>query len=419
MNAEIIAIGSELLTPHRNDTNSLYLTDQLNRLGVDVLYKTIVGDHRARLTETLALALRRSDLVLTIGGLGPTEDDLTRECAAAVLGRPLHSDSSIAEKIAARFRARGLRMAEINLRQALVIEGGAALPNPTGTAPGQWIEDRGKILVLLPGPPRELKPMFEQSVLPRLREKVPPSAIRVRVLRLTGLTESATEEIAAPIYTRYANPVTTILAAPGEIQLHLKSFGKDEAEAQASLDVLSPQLETALAEYIFSTDGASLEEVAARGLLEHKVTLAVAESCTGGLLAQRITSVPGSSEYFLGGVVCYSNSWKSDWLAVSSADLETHGAVSSEVAGALAESIRRKAGATLGVGITGIAGPTGATPTKPVGLVYVALASPDGTEVREQRYLGGREIVRWQASQTALDMIRRWLKKTETPNPKP
>ncbi|MBF8305112.1 MAG: competence/damage-inducible protein cinA [Acidobacteria bacterium] len=416
MNAEIIAIGSELLTPHRNDTNSLYLTDQLNRLGVDVLYKTIVGDHRARLTVTIALALRRSDLVFSIGGLGPTEDDLTRECAAAVLRRPLHSDSSIAEKIAARFRARGLRMAEINLRQALVIEGGTALPNPTGTAPGQWIEDRWKILVLLPGPPRELKPMFEQSVLPRLREKVPPSAIRTRVLRLTGLTESAAEEVAAPIYTRYANPVTTILAAPGEIQLHLKSFGKDESEAQARLDELFPQLEAALAEYVFSTDGASLEEVAGRGLLEHKATLAVAESCTGGLLAQRITSVPGSSEYFVGGVVCYSNSWKADWLAVSPADIETHGAVSSAVACALAEGIRRKSAATLGVGITGIAGPSGATAAKPVGLVYIALAAPEGTQVREHRYMGGREIIRWQASQTALDMIRRWLAAARKPS---
>jgi nicotinamide-nucleotide amidase len=258
--------------------------------------------------------------------------------------------------------------------------------------------------------------MFEQSVLPRLRGKVPPSAIRVRVLRLTGLTESATEEVAAPIYTRYANPVTTILAAPGEIQLHLKGFGKSESEAQACLDELSPQLEAALAEYIFSTDGASLEEVAGRGLLEHKATLAVAESCTGGLLAQRITSVPGSSEYFVGGVVCYSNSWKADWLAVSPEDIETHGAVSAAVAGALAEGIRRKAAATLGVGITGIAGPSGATPAKPIGLVYIALASPGGTEVREQRYIGGREIVRWQASQTALDMIRRWLAAARTPN---
>ena len=409
MNAEIIAIGSELLTPHRTDTNSLFLTDQLNRLGVDVVYKTIVGDHRGRLTATLALALGRSEVVLTIGGLGPTADDLTRECAAAVLGRPMHSDASIAEGIAARFRARGLRMADINLRQALVIEGGVVLPNPTGTAPGQWIEDRGRILALLPGPPRELKPMFEKWVLPRLQQAAPPAAICSRVLRLTGLTESAAEEIAAPIYTRYENPVTTILAAPGEIQLHLKSFGKDLEEAQARLDDLFPQLEAALTEYIFSTDGSSLEEVVGSCLQAQQMTLAVAESCTGGLLAQRITGVPGSSAYFLGGVVCYSNEVKQGWLDVSSDDLAKHGAVSSAVARSLAEGVRRRAAATLGVGITGIAGPSGATPEKPVGLVYLALASPDGTEVREQRLLGGREIVRFQASQAALDMIRRWL----------
>ena len=410
MNAEIVAIGSELLTPHRMDTNSLFLTDQLNRIGVDVTCKTIVGDDRSRLTETISLALRRSDLILTIGGLGPTEDDLTRECAAAALGRPLQRDSSIAEWIEARFRTRGMRMPEINLRQAMVIEGATVLPNPRGTAPGQWVDHSGKILILLPGPPRELRPMFEASCLPLLRERVPPAAIRTRVLRLTGLTESATEERVAPIYTRYTNPVTTILAAPGEIQLHLKSFGKDEAEAQTCLDELFPQLEKVLGEYVFSTDGASMEEVVGRGLQAQRVTLAVAESCTGGLLAQRITGVSGSSDYFLGGVVCYSNGWKVDWLAVPKQDLERHGAVSAEVAQALAEGIRSKSGSTLGLGITGIAGPTGGTPTKPVGLVYVALASPERTQVREQRYIGERETVRWQATQAALDLVRRWLK---------
>ena len=416
MNAEIIAIGSEMLTPHRSDTNSLYLTEQLNQLGVDVVYKTIVGDHRERLASTLSLALGRSEIVLTIGGLGPTEDDLTRECAASVLGRKMYSDASIADKIAERFRARGLRMAEINLRQAQVIEGAVILPNSVGTAPGQWIEDHGRFMAMLPGPPRELKPMFEKSALPRLRQVIPPAAICSRVLRLTGLTESATEEIVAPIYTRYENPVTTILAAPGEIQLHLKSFGTNTEEAQAHLNTLFPQMETALAEYVFSTDGSSLEEVVGAGLAVRKATLAVAESCTGGLLAQRVTGVPGSSEYFLGGVVCYSNDVKQNWLDVPAEDLAAHGAVSEPVARALAEGIRRRAGSTLGVGITGIAGPSGATPQKPVGLVYIALASPDGTEVREQRLLGTREIVRFQASQAALDMVRRWLNAKGTPS---
>ncbi|MBI4442889.1 MAG: competence/damage-inducible protein A [Acidobacteria bacterium] len=409
MNAEIIAIGSELLTPHRMDTNSLYLTDQLNRLGIEVRYKTVVGDDRECLTATLSLSLSRSNLVLAIGGLGPTADDLTRECAAAALGRTLRRDDSLVERIAARFRSRGLRMPEINLRQAMVIEGADVLPNPNGTAPGLWIEQGQKLLILLPGPPRELQPLFETTCLPRLRAMVPPRAIRTRVLRMTGITESGAEELAAPIYTRFTNPLTTILAALGEIQLHLRGYGADDAEAEARLEELAQPLEKALGKYIFSNRGQSLEEVVGDCLTERSATLAVAESCTGGLLAQRITSVSGSSVYFLGGIVCYSNSLKRDWLEVSPEDLETKGAVSPEVAQALAEGIRLKTGSTYGLGITGIAGPTGGTPQKPVGLVYVALAGPESTQVLERKYLGERETVRWQATQTALDMARRAL----------
>jgi nicotinamide-nucleotide amidase len=412
MNAEIIAIGSELLTPYRSDTNSLYLTEQLNRIGVEVVCKTVVGDDRARLAATIALAWKRSDLVLTIGGLGPTEDDLTRECVAQALGRPLQSDPELAQAIEARFRSRGARMASINLRQAFRIQGAVALPNSRGTAPGQWIEAEGKILILLPGPPRELEPMFEQSCLPRLREKAPPAVICRRVLRITGLTESAVEEMVAPIYSRYTNPATTILAAPGEIQLHLRGVGKNASEAQTNMEELLPRLEVALGECVFSTDGASLEETVGRALAARQATLAVAESCTGGLLAQRITSISGSSAYFAGGVVCYSDCWKMEWLGVSAEILETHGAVSREVAQALAEAVNRRAGSTYGMGITGIAGPTGATPEKPVGLVYIALASPQGTEVRANHYFGEREVVRWQATQTALDLVRRALQRS-------
>ena len=367
MNAEIIAIGSELLTPHRTDTNSLFLTEHLNRLGVDVVYKTVVGDDRERLTATLALALSRSDLVLSIGGLGPTGDDLTRECAAAALGRELRRDDSLVEPIAARFRKRGLPMPEINLRQTLVLDGAVVLPNPNGTAPGQWLEHHGRILVLLPGPPRELCPMFENLCVPLLREKVPPAAIRTRVLRLTGITESATEERIAPIYTQYRNPVTTILATLGEIQIHLKSFGKDEAEAQARLEEMFPRIEAAVGKYAFSRCGESLEEVAASLLRSQGHTVAVAESCTGGLLAERLTSVAGSSSYFWGGMVCYDNQAKMDWLDVPAEAIETHGAVSEKVAQAMAEGIRRRAGTSWGIGITGVAGPGGGTPDKPVG----------------------------------------------------
>ena len=251
--------------------------------------------------------------------------------------------------------------------------------------------------------------MFEKQCIPRLQELVPPTAIRTRMLRLTGLTESAADELAAPIYTKFANPVTTILAALGEILFHLKSFGRNEAEALAHLDELSPQLEKVLGQHIFSNTGESLEEVVGRSLRSQGATVAVAESCTGGLLAQRITSVSGSSSYFLGGVVCYSNAIKQDWLGVSAEALATHGAVSSAVAQALAEGVRERAEAIFGVGITGIAGPDGGNAEKPVGLVYLALAGPQGTQVLERRFPGNRETIRWQASQTALDMVRRAL----------
>jgi competence/damage-inducible protein CinA-like protein len=409
MTAEIIAIGSELLTPHRTDTNSLFLTEQLNGLGVDVVYKTIVGDDRARLTETIALAWKRSSLVITIGGLGPTEDDLTRECAARALGKTMSQDDSLVGSIESRFRARGTKMPAINLRQAQRIDGAVALPNPKGTAPGQWFEQEGKILMLLPGPPRELYSMFLTACLPRLREILPMAAIRKRVLKIVGLTESGAEAIVAPIYTQYTNPVTTILAAPGEVQLHLKSFGADESDAEGQVAGLSARLEQALGDAIFSNDGASLEEAVGRMLASQKASLAAAESCTGGLLAQRITSIPGSSSYFLGSVVCYSNDWKTSWLDVAAALLQAQGAVSAPVAQALAEGICRRSGATYGIGITGVAGPAGGTPEKPVGLVYIGLAGPHGVDVQEKRYFGEREIIRWQATQTALDMVRRAL----------
>lgn len=419
MEAEIIAVGSELLTPYRSDTNSLFITAQLNQIGIDVVSKTIVGDERERLTSAISLAWSRSDLLILIGGLGPTEDDLTRDCAAAALGRPMYLDQSIVEGIQARFRSRGLRMAEINLRQAMVIDGASIIKNSKGTAPGLWLQTAGKVMMLLPGPPRELCPMFETQCIPRLRELAPPSAIRTRVLRMTGITESAADEIAAPIYTRYTNPVTTILTALGEIQLHLKSFGEDEAGALKPLDELSAQLEAALGKYIFSTTGEALEEVAGKLLLAHNATVAVAESCTGGLLAQRITNVPGSSSYFWGGVVCYDNAAKTQYADVPKELLEPRGAVSSEVAIALAEGIRRRAGTTFGVGITGIAGPGGGTAEKPVGLVYIALAEPGGTHFLERRFPGDREVIRSQAAQAGLDMLRRALIERQKSEPRP
>ena len=409
MKAEIIAIGSELLTPHRSDTNSLLLTAALNDIGVEVVSKIVVGDDFQRLTDTIDGAWNRSEIVITIGGLGPTEDDLTRECVAKVLHREMHRSDEIVESISARFRFRGYKMPENNLRQAMIIDGAEVIPNTKGTAPGQWIEEQGKILLMLPGPPREIRPMFEEQCIPKLRKLVPQAFIRTKTLRMTGITESSADEIAAPIYTKYTNPVTTILSTLGEIQLHFRSTGKSDTEAVALLNELSNPVELALERFIYSINGESLEQVVGDLLSHRNATFAVAESCTGGMLAQRITSVPGSSSYFWGGVVSYSNQAKFDLLGVPTSMIESHGAVSGEVASAMAEGIRQRTGATYGAGITGVAGPGGGTEAKPVGLVFVALAGPDGTQVAERKFPGDREIVRFQSSQLALDLLRRAL----------
>ncbi len=411
MHAEIIAVGSELLGPHRLDTNSLFLTDELNRLGIEVRQKTVVGDDQEHIAAAVRDALARATVVVVMGGLGPTADDLTRESLASVLRRRLSRDERIAEKIEQRFRARGLRMPEINLRQAMVLEGAEILENSKGTAPGQWIREGDRVVVLLPGVPSELRAMFEEQCRPRLEKIAPGRVLLTRVLKIAGLYESQVDEIAAPIYRKFDNPATTILASPGEIQLHLRATGSSEAEAREALNELTALLELALGECIFSQDGQSLEEVVGMYLTVKSKTLAVAESCTGGLLAERITRVPGSSRYYLGGLVAYHNEVKTGLLEVPRSVLESCGAVSAEVARIMAESVRRRLGADFGLSVTGIAGPSGGSATKPVGLVYLALAEAGSTaEVVEKNYPGGRDRVRLQASQTALDLLRRRVK---------
>jgi nicotinamide-nucleotide amidase len=409
MDAEIVAIGSELLTPFRSDTNSLYLTARLNEIGIELVRKTIVGDARIQLTDAIASSWSRADIVITMGGLGPTADDLTRECVAEVLGRTMFTDESIAKQLAARFQARGMTMPQVNLRQAMVITGATVLPNSRGTAPGQWIEHNRKHIILLPGPPRELEQMFVDAVLPTLRQRVPRTFLRRRQLRMTGLTESAAEEIAAPIYTQYTNPVTTILASLGEIQLHLTSSADNEAEAEARVDSLAAQLEAALGSVVFSNDGRALEEVVGGALKKSGASLAVAESCTGGLLGERITCVAGSSAYFVGGVISYADAAKRELLQVPDAVLDQHGAVSEPTARLMAEGVRSQMGATYSLAITGIAGPGGASADKPVGLVYIALAGPQTTVSERKKFSGERQPIRWQASQAALDLLRRHL----------
>jgi nicotinamide-nucleotide amidase len=413
VNAEIIAIGSELLTPYRQDTNSLYLTEKLNELGVEVVFKTIVGDDRKRLTEAARLALSRADVCIFMGGLGPTEDDLTRESVADALELPLRRDPRLVTALEERFASRGWNMASNNLKQADVITGAVVLPNPNGTAPGQWLAGKyagkEKLVILLPGPPHELTYLFDAQCMERLRAKLPRKSIAKRVLKITGMGESQCDSRVAPIYTRYTDIQTTILAAPGEIQLHLRKQADSLFAAQERVDQLVHAIEEELGDFVFSDNGDSLEQIVAYYLQMREATLTVAESCTGGMLAERLTSLSGSSRYFLGGAVVYSNELKTDFANVPAEFIRKHGAVSRQVAAALAEGIRNRCGSTLGLAITGIAGPTGGTEEKPVGLVFHALASASGTEIVEKKYPGDRQRIRRFATQQAFDMLRRKL----------
>jgi nicotinamide-nucleotide amidase len=395
------------------DTNSLYLTEQLNQLGVEVVLKTVVGDDLRRLVAISQHALFRSEIVIFSGGLGPTEDDLTREAVAEALGLPLRRDDEILVQLEKRFAARGWKMAANNAKQADVLEGAAVLPNPNGTAPGQWLsgrfEGRERIVVLLPGPPHELKALFETECRERLRAKLPPAFIATRQLKVAMLGESHVDARVAPIYKRFTDVQTTILAGAGEIQLHFKSRAASLEAAQARVDEAADAVEEELDDYVFSRNGESLEQIVGYWLQMRDATLAVAESCTGGLLGERITSIGGSSRYFKGGAIVYSNELKTEMAGVPADMIERHGAVSREVAAALAEGIRYRTEATLGVGITGVAGPAGGTPEKPVGLVIHALASDSGTEVIERNFPGDRQRIRWFATTLALDMVRRKL----------
>ena len=413
MNAEIIAIGSELLTPFRQDTNSLYLTEKLNQLGVEVVLKTIVGDSRERLVSVAQHALLRSDIVIFMGGLGPTEDDLTREAVAEALGVVLHRDEEVLSKLKERFASRGYKMTPNNYKQADVIAGAIVLPNPNGTAPGQWIsgeyEGRERLIILLPGPPFELKALFDAECYERLRAKLPVAYIATRVLKVAMLGESAVDARVAPIYQQYPNIQTTILAGAGDVQFNLFTRANSIDAAEARVDELAGKIEDELEDALYSSKGETLEQIVGYYLQMRNATLAAAESCTGGLLAERITSISGSSKYFLGGAVVYSNELKTEFADVPADLINKHGAVSAEVAIAMAEGIRKRCKATLGVGITGVAGPTGGTPDKPVGLVYHALSGERGTEVVEKKFPGDRKRVRWFASQQALEMVRRKL----------
>jgi nicotinamide-nucleotide amidase len=417
MIAEIIAAGSEMLTPFRQDTNSLYLTSELNALGVAVAFKTIVGDNLEHLMAAARIAIARADVVIFSGGLGPTEDDLTREAVAGALGLKLRRDNDVLAGIYRRFAARRMTMPPNNARQADLIEGAHVLENATGSAPGQYIDTvvgrHRKIVVLLPGPPKELKAVFEAECRPRLAGALPERHMARRMLRMALIPESTVDARTAPIYKQYKDVETTILAGSGEIQLHFVCAKRNDVEAQQRVDELAGRVEAEMGEAIFSSHGESLEEVVLLMLGMRHQTLAAAESCTGGLLSQRLTAVPGSSRYFLGGAVVYADRLKTEFADVPEELVGTEGPVSAAVAKALADGIRRRTGASVGVAITGIAGPglgTGPDSEKPIGLVYVALAF-EGEEPRvtELNLMGDRDRIRLWASQHALELLRRAL----------
>lgn len=413
MNAEIIAVGSEMLTPFRQDTNSLYITEKLNGLGVAVAFKTIAGDKLKHLVDAVRHALGRVDIVVISGGLGPTEDDLTREAVADAIGVRVKRDPDIIAHLYKRAAARRWTMTRNNEKQADVIEGATMLPNALGSAPGQWLDTvfgtHRKLVMLLPGPPHELKAMFEEQCLPKLAEILPKRHIATRVLKAAMIGESAADARIAPIYTQYKDVDTTILAHMGDIELRLSCVKPIADLAQARVDELAGKIEEELEEYVYSSQGETLEQIVLYYLEMRGATLAAAESCTGGMVAERLTGVSGSSRSFVGGAVVYSNRLKAELAGVDAQLIARHGAVSREVAVALAEGIRERCGATFGLGITGIAGPGGGTEEKPVGLVYVAVSDADGTDWVEKRFSGDRAAIRFYASQQGLDLVRRRL----------
>ena len=412
--AEVIAVGSELLGSTRTDTNSLFLSDRLSKLGIDLKIKSVVGDDRDDLAAVLRQSLARTDVVVLTGGLGPTDDDLTRDVVSEVLGLPMSIDDAIVEKIRARFARRSLEMPDVNRRQAQVPRGAIVLDNPNGTAPGLFIDHAGKIVILLPGPPRELQPMFEQVCAGPLSARAGAERSYTTSLFITGRGESHVEQKVQPIYSRWRDerpPIaTTILAAMGQIELHLTVRDTDGARAQARLDRARDDLLAVIGDDVYSTDGRPMEQIVGALLSERGFTIAAAESCTGGLLMSRLTDVPGSSSYVRAGVIAYAYEDKTSLLGVPREMIETNGAVSEPVAVAMAEGIRERTKASVTVGITGIAGPGGGTPAKPVGTVVIAVIVPEQpVYVRTYTFIGGRTMVKFQATQAAMDRVRRML----------
>jgi nicotinamide-nucleotide amidase len=409
MNAEIIAVGSEMLTPQRVDTNSLYLTAELNNLGVEVVMKSVIGDNLERLADAIRRAVSRHEILILSGGLGPTEDDLTREAVARALDRKLVYRPELAAIIEERFLAARRKMAEVNRRQAFIVEGADVLANDRGTAPGQWVEESGAIVMMLPGPPHELKAMFERQCVTRLQRLVPPQAIRTVFLRVTGMSESDLDTLISPVYRKYENPACTILAANGDLQVHLRARCGCIEDSDALLAEVAAPIESLLGDRVYSRNGDPLEVVVGEMLRQAGATVSVAESATGGMLGERFTSVPGSSDYFAGGFITYTNAMKIELLGVPPEILDEFGAVSTQTAEAMAAGARRRTKSTYALSITGVAGPD--ADGAPVGTMCVGIADANGAASYSRQYLGDRQRVRTFVCQLALDVLRRRIAK--------
>jgi nicotinamide-nucleotide amidase len=410
MASEILTVGTELLLGQIVDTNASWIAQRLAEAGIDLFWKTTVGDNAARIEAALRQALSRSEVVIVTGGLGPTEDDLTRDVVAALLSRPMHLDPAVLAHIERRFAHRRIPMPENNRKQAMVPEGAEVLHNPNGTAPGLFLRDGGRCIACMPGVPGEMKPMLTEQVIPRIRETLGiKSRIVSRVLKTCGIGESTVDQAIGDYFREMRNPTIGVLAHAGEIHIRLTCKGEDPAEIARMLDGLEGKIRERLGALIFGRDEEKLEALVGQLLRERKATLAVAESCTGGLVASRVTDISGSSDYFDRGVVAYSLAAKEGLLRVPQATLREFGPVSLPVARAMAESVRRLSGTTFGLATTGIAGPTGGTPEKPVGFVCIALAWDGGGLAREYRLHGGRELVKYRAAQMGLEMLRRHL----------
>ncbi len=413
MRCEIISVGTELLMGQITNTNARDIARELLPLGVGVYYQTVVGDNGPRLADVFGQALKRAELIILTGGLGPTDDDLTRETVAGVLELPLEK-SSIWEQRLKEFFSRSKRpMAEINMKQTMIPRGGTILLNDRGTAPGIMLEQQGKIIILLPGPPREMLPMLKAQVIPLLREKLLEkgslAVLRSKVLRVIGLGESAMAEMIRPLLEEQTNPTIAPLAKGWEVHLRLTARGNSEEEVEELLASKAGEIRKVLGYYIYGEDEEELELAVARLLWQSGKTIALAESCSGGLLCHRLTNIPDSSRYMLAGLVTYSNEAKANILGIDPALIARVGAVSPEVAEAMASGVRRLCRADIGVGITGIAGPGGATPQKPVGLTYIALETDDFNICRRYEFWGSRLDVKERASQSALYMLYRYL----------